>query len=92
VHFAFGAGSRMCIGSLLAYRQLYVVFLRIIVAFEIHLPSNPSDTPILDAFGCSAVLTSFALVAKDFKVNMQPRNEGKLREWIAKSEELTKDL
>ena len=34
-HFAYGAGGRMCVGWQLANRQLYTVFLRTILAFEI---------------------------------------------------------
>jgi phenylacetate 2-hydroxylase len=40
-HYAYGAGSRMCVGSHLANRELYTAFVRLICAFEFVPPKNP---------------------------------------------------
>ena len=91
-HYGYGAGSRMCIGSHLANRELYTAFLRMITAFEIVEPENPKDRPILDAFGCNKLLTSLTLNPKEFKVGLRVRDRGLLDKWIAQSEDRTKNL
>ena len=91
-HYGYGAGSRMCIGSHLANRELYTAFLRMITAFEIVEPENAADKPILDVFGCNKMLTSLTLNPKEFKVGLRVRNRELLDKWIAESEERTKDL
>ena len=91
-HYGYGAGSRMCIGSHLANRELYTAFLRLIISFEIVGPQDKVDEPILDVFGCNKLLTSLTLNPKDFKVSFRPRRTELLEKWIAESEERTKDL
>ncbi|KAK3725133.1 hypothetical protein LTR37_000644 [Vermiconidia calcicola] len=91
-HYGYGAGSRMCIGSHLANRELYTAFLRMITAFEIVPPKNKSEEPILDAFGCNQLLTSLTLNPKPFKVGLKIRDRALLKKWIAESEDRTKDL
>lgn len=91
-HYGYGAGSRMCIGSHLANRELYTAFLRMITAFEIVPPKDKRDAPILDAFGCNKLLTSLTLNPKEFKIGLKVRDRGLLNKWIAESEERTKDL
>jgi phenylacetate 2-hydroxylase len=91
-HYGYGAGSRMCIGSHLANRELYTAFLRMITAFEILPPKNKEDEPILDAFGCNKLLTSLTLNPKEFKIGLKVRDLALLDKWIADSEERTKDL
>jgi phenylacetate 2-hydroxylase len=91
-HYGYGAGSRMCIGSHLANRELYTAFLRMITAFEILPPKNKEDEPILDAFGCNKLLTSLTLNPKEFKIGLKVRDQALLDKWIADSEERTKDL
>jgi phenylacetate 2-hydroxylase len=48
-HYAYGAGSRMCLGFHLANRELYAVLARLILAFEITEASDEADRPVLDA-------------------------------------------
>lgn len=91
-HYGYGAGSRMCIGSHLANRELYTAFLRMILAFHIVAPQNPADAPILNAFGCNKRLTSLTLDPKPFKIGFRVRDREALERWIADSEERTKDL
>ena len=42
-HAAYGFGTRMCAGFHLANRQLYVMILRLVWAFEIKLSSKPRE-------------------------------------------------
>lgn len=57
LHYAFGAGSRMCSGHQLASRELYTAFVRLISAFTIEPPKNAGDAPILDALECNQIPT-----------------------------------
>ena len=91
-HYGYGAGSRMCIGSHLANRELYTAFLRIIVAFDILPPGDPRDAPILDALACNRLPTSLTLDPKPFKIKFNVRDRAALERCIAESEERTKDL
>lgn len=91
-HYGYGAGSRMCIGSHLANRELYTAFLRLIIAFEIHGPENKSDEAIIDALGCNQYPTSLTLDPKPFKIGLKVRDRQMVDKWIADSEERTKDL
>jgi len=81
-HYAYGAGSRMCAGSHLANRELYVAFVRLIVAFRIGEARDVRDRPILDALGCNASPTSLTTDPKPFKCEFVPRDEGTLRKWL----------
>lgn len=56
-HYGYGAGSRMCVGSHLANRELYTAFLRIMLAFEIVPSKLSSDRPVLDALEANAIPT-----------------------------------
>ncbi|KAK3672591.1 hypothetical protein LTR78_007642 [Recurvomyces mirabilis] len=91
-HYGYGAGSRMCIGSHLANRELYTAFLRIITAFEVLPAKKAGDRPILDALGCNAFPTSLTLDPKPFKIGLKVRDRGMAEKWIRESEERTKDL
>lgn len=91
-HYGYGAGSRMCIGSHLANRELYTAFLRLITAFEILPPKRREDKPILDALECNQHPTSLTLDPKPFKVGLRVRDRGLVERWIRESEERTKDL
>nr|POE47493.1 phenylacetate 2-hydroxylase [Quercus suber] len=91
-HYGYGAGSRMCIGSHLANRELYKAFLRLITAFELVPPRASRDRPILDALECNQYPTSLTLDPKPFKVGLKVRDRGLLERWIAESEARTKDL
>ncbi|KXS99648.1 hypothetical protein AC578_9912 [Pseudocercospora eumusae] len=91
-HYGYGAGSRMCIGSHLANRELYTAFLKMISAFEILPPKDPNDAPILDAMGCNKLPNGLTLDPKPFKIGLRPRNRELLDKWIAESEARTADL
>ena len=91
-HYGYGAGSRMCIGSHLANRELYTAFLKLITAFEIFPPQNKEDEPILDALKCNNLPTSLTIDPKPFKIGLRIRDRTTLEKWIEESEERTKDL
>lgn len=91
-HYAYGAGSRMCAGSHLANRELYIAFVRMIVAFHIDPPKKQEDLPILDALGCNAIPTSLTTEPKKFKCGFRARNSESLKQWIQESEEKTSHL
>ncbi|KAK4993952.1 hypothetical protein LTR66_005825 [Elasticomyces elasticus] len=91
-HYGYGAGSRMCVGSHLANRELYTAFLRLILAFDIVPPRKQEDRPILDAIECNAVPTGLTIEPKQFKVGLKVRDKAALERWIAESEGRTKDL
>ncbi|QIX02232.1 hypothetical protein AMS68_007749 [Peltaster fructicola] len=91
-HYGYGAGSRMCIGSHLANRELYTALLRLITAFQILPPKSAADAPILDALACNRVPTSLTLDPKPFKLGFRVRDETLLARWIAESERRTCDL
>lgn len=91
-HYGYGAGSRMCIGSHLANRELYTAFLRVITAFEIVSPQDRKDEPILDCMGCNKLPNGLTMDPKPFKIGMRVRNRKLVDKWIADAEERTKDL
>ncbi|GAB7350960.1 hypothetical protein MBLNU459_g1462t2 [Dothideomycetes sp. NU459] len=70
-HYGYGAGSRMCVGSHLANRELYTAFLRIITAFEIVPPKLDSDRPVLDSLDANAIPTGLTMEPKPFKVGIR---------------------
>ena len=91
-HYGYGAGSRMCVGSHLANRELYTAFLRILITFDMFECEGLKDRPILDTLECSAQPTSLTMDPKPFKMKFKVRDEEKLRQRIAESETRTKHL
>ena len=91
-HYGYGAGSRMCIGSHLANREIYTSFLRMITAFEFVPAEDKNDWPILDALNCNSIPTALTTEPKPFKVGFRIRNKDVLEKWIRESDERTKDL
>jgi 3-hydroxyphenylacetate 6-hydroxylase len=66
----------MCAGSLLANRELYLAFMRMLNSFEILPDSEVNTHPVLG----SADPTSLVTMCKDYKIIFRPRNEKALRE------------
>lgn len=91
-HYGYGAGSRMCVGSHLANRELYTAFVRLIIAFEFTPPKDPRDEPVLDCLDANSIPTSLTMEPKYFKVGFKPRNRPLLEKWIKESEDRTKEL
>ena len=82
----------MCAGVHLANRELYVIFIRLILAFHVRPTQDEKMVPELDTIECNSVPTSMVLQPKPFKVRFVPRNREKLERWIEESIEMTKDL
>jgi len=90
-HFAYGAGSRVCIATHLANRELYAAFVRLITAFEVVAPCDPRDAPVIDCLGCNANPTSMIMDPKPFKVGIRARNPEMLSKWIREAEDRIAD-
>lgn len=88
-HFAYGAGSRMCIGAHLANRELFTFFVRLIVAFRILGPTNKKDEAILDGMEVNECPTGLVVKPKMFKCRFEPRDIKSLKRWLENSRERT---
>lgn len=86
VHYAYGAGSRMCAGSHLANRELYTAFLRLILAFKILPSKRVEDRPVMDALDCSLIKSGLTTDPKDFKLKMVCRDRELLETWLKRAE------
>ncbi|CAF3351029.1 unnamed protein product [Rotaria sp. Silwood2] len=84
-HFAYGAGSRMCLGSHLANRELFTFFIRLISAFRILEPNDSKYAAILDAIKANNSPTAPAAEPKPFKCRFEPRNRKLLESWLETS-------
>ena len=62
-------GYRMCAGSLLAYRELYLTFLRMLSSFEIKADGEIDADPLTGV----ADLTSLVSMPREYKVRFVPR-------------------
>lgn len=73
--FTYGLGYRMCAGSLLANRELYLVFIRLISAFKIVKHDNVDFHPVSG----NSDPTSLVAMPHRYKAKFVPRNEPALR-------------
>lgn len=76
--FTYGLGYRMCAGSLLANRELYLVFIRLINSFEILKCDDVDHHPV--SGNCDP--TSLVAMPNRFLAKFKPRNEAALRQSI----------
>ncbi|KAI1944733.1 hypothetical protein LOZ57_004746 [Ophidiomyces ophidiicola] len=74
--FTYGVGYRMCAGSLLANRELYLVFLRMLNCFRIE-PDGKIDW---DPVSGNSDPTSLVAIPKKYKVRFVPKKEKILTE------------
>ncbi|EXJ73902.1 phenylacetate 2-hydroxylase [Cladophialophora psammophila CBS 110553] len=92
-HFAFGAGSRMCTGSHLAYREMYVTFIRMLLAFEVLPATDPGQRPILTGpLECNANPSGLSIEPKAFKIGFRVRDDACLEKWFEETENATKHI
>lgn len=68
--FTYGMGYRMCAGSLLANRELYVVFIRMLNAFEIQKYDDIDCHPVSG----NSDPTSLVAMPQRYKARFIPRN------------------
>ncbi|WEW55633.1 cytochrome P450 superfamily protein [Emydomyces testavorans] len=74
--FTYGIGYRMCAGSLLANRELYLVFLRMLNCFRI----EPEGKIEWDPIKGNSDPTSLVAIPKKYKVRFVPKREKLLAE------------
>ncbi|KAK4977345.1 hypothetical protein LTR28_007356 [Elasticomyces elasticus] len=72
--FTYGIG-RMCVGSILPNRELYLIFIRLLNSFRI----EKSDEVGIHPVGGNADLTSLVAMPKRYRVRFVPRREKILR-------------
>lgn len=79
--FTYGLGYRMCAGSLLANREMYTIYLRLISCFEIK-DVRTEDGGTFSTHPVKGVEdpTQLVSVPKRYKVRMMPRDEKAIRE------------
>lgn len=73
--FTYGMGYRMCAGSLLANRELYLTFIRTLNSFRI----EPHDKGDWHPVSGNSDPTSLVAIPKKYNVRFVPRNEAALR-------------
>ncbi|KAF9887427.1 hypothetical protein FE257_010144 [Aspergillus nanangensis] len=77
--FTYGMGYRMCAGSLLANRELYLVFMRTLGSFRI----EPHDEVDCHPVKGNSDPTSLVAIPKKYKVRFVPKKEKKLAQVLA---------
>lgn len=77
--FTYGLGYRMCVGAILANRELYVIFMRILHSFRIVQDGNFDDNPV------TGIRDARELVAmpKPYKAYFIPRHQEFLESALA---------
>jgi 3-hydroxyphenylacetate 6-hydroxylase len=73
----------MCAGSLLANRELYLVFLRVLGSFEIVADSEVDAHPVRG----SADPTSLVCMCREYQVKFRPRSEAVLKAELKKADD-----
>ncbi|KAI1431278.1 putative cytochrome P450 phenylacetate hydroxylase [Xylaria sp. CBS 124048] len=74
--FAFGLGYRMCAGHLLATRELYLIFMRLLASFRIETAEKIDCDPSKDM----KIPTDLIMAPSAYRVSFKPRNEQRLIE------------
>lgn len=69
----------------LANRELYVIFVRLILAFRVREAPEMKDRPVLDSIECNRIPTGMVTQPKAFRVVLEPRERGVLEGKIAVS-------
>ncbi|KAI0456825.1 3-hydroxyphenylacetate 6 hydroxylase [Xylaria acuta] len=77
--FAFGLGYRMCAGHLLAMRELYLIFMRLLGSFRIETSEKIDCDPSKDM----KIPTDLIMAPRSYRVSFKPRNEQRLVESLA---------
>lgn len=67
--FTYGLGYRMCAGSLLANRELYLTFMRLLASFELQASDNVDVHPVSGNDDPSSLVS----MPKRYKVTFVPR-------------------
>ena len=81
--FTFGTGGRMCVGMQLAYRELYILFLRVLNSFKI-VPDGFIETRPIEGVANPASLTT---QPKAYLVRFVPHNLSTLEDSLKQKAE-----
>jgi 3-hydroxyphenylacetate 6-hydroxylase len=76
--FTYGLGYRMCAGSLLANRELYLIFIRLIYCFRIEKYDDVDADPVRGNMDP----TSLVAMPHRYRARFVPWNEGVLRKAV----------
>lgn len=83
----------MCTGSHLALREMYITFVRMLVAFEVLPAMDPSERPILTGpLECNANPSGLSIEPKAFKIGFRVRNKARLEKWFEQTDIATKHI
>lgn len=90
--FTYGLGYRMCAGSLLANREMYTIYLRLISCFRIEGAEGKGGERVEShPVRGTTDPTQLVSVPKSMRVEVVPRDEEALRRVLAEAEEEEKD-
>lgn len=81
--FTFGLGYRMCAGHLLAMRELYLIFMRLIGEFKLEPHGHPNMDPKTGGKNPADLIAA----PHRYKVYFVPRNETRLRKALGEVKE-----
>lgn len=81
--FTYGIGYRMCAGSLLANRELYLVFLRMLNSFRLESDEKVDWDPLTGASDPASLVA----IPKPYKVRFVPKDKDALETAIANFKE-----
>ncbi|CAM9016534.1 unnamed protein product [Wickerhamomyces anomalus] len=73
--FTFGAGSRMCAGSHLAMKEMYVALTRLLILYKIEPPLDRNNLMELNPFKLNSIPDSVAIEPFEFKVRLKVRDQ-----------------
>lgn len=79
--FTYGMGYRMCAGSLLANRELYLVFMRMLNSFRIEPNEDADWHPVRG----NSDPTSLVAIPQRYKVRFVPKDAEALGDIVAKA-------
>lgn len=78
-HFAFGIGCRMCLGYNFAFRELYILFSKMILRFEPVKPIDETKIPTDNPLILNKYPESLAIEPIDFNINLKLREHYKFQ-------------
>ncbi|EXF81284.1 cytochrome P450 [Colletotrichum fioriniae PJ7] len=81
--FTYGVGYRMCAGSLLANRELYLVYMRLLNSFKIEKHDDVDHHPVSG----NADPTSLVAMPRPYKARFVPRDTSTLSDVLKATEE-----
>ncbi|EXJ55982.1 3-hydroxyphenylacetate 6-hydroxylase [Cladophialophora yegresii CBS 114405] len=86
--FTYGLGYRMCAGSLLANREMYTIYLRLLSAFEL-MDVQAEDGKEMETHPVKGVedQTQLVSVPRRYRLRVVPRDETGLRKALAEYDE-----